>query len=315
MKIKTLSCRACGAPKVTPSRSAYLYCDYCGAYLEWDFYRAITAKDSKLPGPEYERLHERLSGKLEARREKGDKEGYRALQRKLFTAHVKACPAAYSPRIGDPAYRSALIEYMVELRSVSHAMTDATAALQWKERSSGEKSQPAHGDNTAEILEVIAQVASMTQVKSSFFWRFFDAYDAFTKQCVVKQAAAGLVETYPDEVEPAQLLTTSYSIFAEAWLPYLAPKDQELLLSRTGLASEYREVAPPSAVKRNCGACGARVTAVKGARCVVCEECGYKLEMARPDAECSNCAATLSIPSGKSHFICPYCQSEVRTLI
>ena len=98
----------------TPSDSAYLYCDYCGSYVDWDFYRAITAEASKAPGPRYEALLASLEKQLKKARKRGDKEEYRALQRRLHDSYVTDCPAACSPRINDPVYRAAYVEYMAE---------------------------------------------------------------------------------------------------------------------------------------------------------------------------------------------------------
>ncbi len=35
--VKQVSCPACGAPKRLPSKTAYLYCDHCGALVDYDF--------------------------------------------------------------------------------------------------------------------------------------------------------------------------------------------------------------------------------------------------------------------------------------
>src|SRR5437868_3347779 len=35
--VKRVNCSQCGAPKTLPSATAYLYCDYCGALMDYDF--------------------------------------------------------------------------------------------------------------------------------------------------------------------------------------------------------------------------------------------------------------------------------------
>jgi hypothetical protein len=35
--VKQVECSRCGAPKRLPSRTAYLYCDHCGALVDYDF--------------------------------------------------------------------------------------------------------------------------------------------------------------------------------------------------------------------------------------------------------------------------------------
>lgn len=56
MTIKQVSCSVCGAPKMKESLTAYIYCDFCGQYIDLDFRKAITTKGSKMPGPEYQQL-------------------------------------------------------------------------------------------------------------------------------------------------------------------------------------------------------------------------------------------------------------------
>ncbi len=51
--VKVGTCKACAAPRTTPSRSAYVHCDQCGQLTDWDFKAAMADKRSKAPGPAY----------------------------------------------------------------------------------------------------------------------------------------------------------------------------------------------------------------------------------------------------------------------
>ena len=49
MRIKKVACRSCNAPKLTQSKTAYIYCDFCGTFTDWDFYKAVESANSKMP--------------------------------------------------------------------------------------------------------------------------------------------------------------------------------------------------------------------------------------------------------------------------
>ena len=43
--VKRVNCRKCGAPKLLPSATAYLYCDFCGTLMDYDFRLANAKKE------------------------------------------------------------------------------------------------------------------------------------------------------------------------------------------------------------------------------------------------------------------------------
>jgi len=46
--VKQVSCPACDAPKRLPSKTAYLYCDHCGALVDYDFRLANSGTSAGL---------------------------------------------------------------------------------------------------------------------------------------------------------------------------------------------------------------------------------------------------------------------------
>ncbi len=110
LRIKSSKCHVCGAAKARPSPTAYVYCDHCGALIDFDFQVSINDKRSKLPGPEYTRLVNSLAKETEAALETKDKQKHLEIQRKLFSAYVDACPAACAPRVNEAAYREKYVE-------------------------------------------------------------------------------------------------------------------------------------------------------------------------------------------------------------
>jgi ribosomal protein S27E len=108
MRVRKVRCPECGAPKVTPSKCAYVYCDFCGRFMDWD---GEIAKQSGgvATGPRYRELTEALAPRLAASRAVKDKTALAACHRQLFDQFMTDCPTTDSPRIGDPAYREAML--------------------------------------------------------------------------------------------------------------------------------------------------------------------------------------------------------------
>src|SRR3569832_802258 len=54
--IKRVSCSQCGAPKSLPSTTAYIYCDYCGSLMDYDFRIANADTNAGLTNTVFHRL-------------------------------------------------------------------------------------------------------------------------------------------------------------------------------------------------------------------------------------------------------------------
>ena len=79
-----------------------------------------------------------------------------------------------------------------------------------------------------------------------------------------------------------------------------------------GLSAQYDEVQPLPTDHRQCGACGAVIKTLVGAKQVVCETCGYTLDVGSEALPCRKCGALLAFPVSASHLLCPYCQTDNR---
>jgi predicted RNA-binding Zn-ribbon protein involved in translation (DUF1610 family) len=76
------------------------------------------------------------------------------------------------------------------------------------------------------------------------------------------------------------------------------------------LAEVWTELAEPGLEARHCGGCGAGLRIVAGARVVVCEACGTRLDAATPEQPCSGCGARITFPEGAVRASCPACRTE-----
>ncbi len=297
-RIKKITCRSCGASKQTPPKTAYLYCDYCGALTDWDFVLACeSGAASAQPGPEYERLQARLAARKGEALANGDREAYKQIQLELFDAHMKACPASYSPRLGDPDYRAALLDYTAsaytaaafdpECQRLEQAMQMAVGALQWT-RGMGKP----------------------TRVEQTSFQRLIDAFKAHNDRFL--QVCEPLLASHPDEPTLELQSAIGASAFLQGWMPYLDKPQQDALMEQFGLSGQYVDVVEVETEERHCGGCGAVLQVVPGARRVICESCGRANDVSLAEIACTSCGTPLSLPVGKTHFSCPSCQADLR---
>ena len=122
----------------TRSKTAYVFCDYCGVLTDWDLETALTAPGAVIPF-EYERLSERLAPDVKAAKSAGDRARYYQLQYELFDTYTRLCPAAFSPRVQDPEYRdvrytaaTCVVQgFDAELPALEEALTATMNAIQW----------------------------------------------------------------------------------------------------------------------------------------------------------------------------------------
>lgn len=296
MYAKKIQCRACGGPKVTRSRTAFVYCDYCGTFTDFDFQIACKTQGSAMPGPAYEMLLAQMTPRLDAARKHGDRIAYLDCQVRLYGAHVEACPASYSPRVGDPAYREAIVSFYAGTCTISGF----------------DPGMRQHQDRVDAAVSALAWEGPMNALKArpSTFWRMCDAVLAQTEASLALLVRDGILDRHPDGVTPTLQAQISHSMFVQGWLPYLREADAERLLDRTGLRGEYGECPEPRTFARFCSSCGADLPIAPGARRVLCETCGL-YTAAFP---CPHCGGPFPPQETGTVLTCPYCTGEVRIM-
>jgi len=294
--LKQIRCRNCGAPKITRPKTAYVYCDYCAVYTDYDFQIAISQPESH-PGDQYEALLVSLHPRIEASKLANDRDRFVDCQRELFRCHMASCPTSYSPRIGDTSYQSSLLDYLATSQMVS-AFHE------------GAQQQETELGRAARVLRWQAG-----QIRSDTFWRMFDAYFAQTEIVIRECAILGAFDRHPDQITPQMAVPACLSVFVQGWLPHLAPLDADKLLNKTDLQGQYTHFPDPITTKRHCGNCGQHLQVVEGAHCVLCESCGSKILVDAAEMSCQQCGAHISRVSGATLHSCPYCDSESRLLM
>jgi LSD1 subclass zinc finger protein len=297
LQIKKTQCRSCGASKVQQPKSAFIYCDYCGSLMDWDFRISITTAGSAKPGPEYQRLEAHVAPMLAGALSQGDRNTYRGYLSQVIDQHMRSCPASYSPRLGDPTYRAAMLEFQV-CSILSTDFDPPTQAL---------KAQFEHAQRT---LQIYPRPGLPAGIEPQSFRRLHSAFLAHHERFM--QVAAPCIGRHPDGASFELISTIQKSIFAQTYLRNLDKPEQDWLIEDLGLQAEYLPYHEQPTTERHCGGCGSRLLVLAGARRVLCEPCGHLNDVQHPEIACIGCGAPVSIPSGNSRFRCPHCQADLR---
>ena len=294
--VKQVDCPRCGAPKRLPSKTAYLYCDHCGSLMDYDFRMANFGTNGALTNQVYLYLVTPVQPELDRARAAGDKDRYRQLLHGVYAEWIRQCPQAVSPRAtSDEDFRSRMVNYLVEctvvkdfdpgLAILDRQLIAITNTLQRR---------PA-GDGNWLVGDGIWNVAALFKKEMETVYQLLDQ--------------AGVLATDPDEAPPGVQLRMEYSTFCQNWLPKVPPADADRFLAYFGLKSEYVKVNVTDALTKKCGSCGDELKTLPGAKAVICESCGRKLDIAGGEVPCQTCGAPLSFPVGVSGIECPYCHS------
>jgi DNA-directed RNA polymerase subunit RPC12/RpoP len=293
--VKRCSCMVCGAPKKLPSVTAYVYCDYCAALIDYDLRRACEG-DTR-PGPAYAATVNATQAAARTAAAAGDRDTYRDLQRKVYEAYAANVPMAVSHRAkNDPGYRAAYVNYMAEF-ALARAFDPAAQTLgaEMKQR----------------VMDIrYAGVMMSPKVSADSFWPVVDTLHKEIENSRALYRSAGLAELDPDHAE--QLVgKMAWAGFCQGWLGMLPAEAAERLLDRADLKNEYVPIQPEDGQPRHCGGCGGEFSALPGATAVICDGCGRKMDLGSAEVPCSYCGATITLPAGADGVACPFCQSRV----
>jgi len=144
------------------------------------------------------------------------------------------------------------------------------------------------------------------------FWPYAELFKKqmeLTYELIFKE---GVNRLDPDDAPLDIALHMEYSTFCQAWLPHLSPEEGARLLALYGLDADYDEAKPLDTQQRTCGHCGAELTTLPDARKVICESCGFAIEVGGAAIACRKCGALLSFPEGVIQLACPFCQTDTR---
>lgn len=301
--VRHCTCAECGGDKKRPSPTAYMYCDYCSALVDYDFRKLVSgsaAPEKQVPDAGYAQWINQIGADKRAAKAAGDKAKFAELEQQFFDSWITKFPNGVSHRVGDPAYRKAYLDYCVansvatsfdpEMQSLDEEMKTATTAL-------------VYGGG--------ANMMSM-QINPDSFWPLLDVVLRQQQISLGLSAAAGVPELDPDRAPEVVRKRVGVSTMVQAWMPYLSPEAGEEMIERAGLQGEYTHVEPVvDGATRHCGKCGEEFTALPGAKVCICDKCGHKLDVGAAEWPCGTCGGLVTLPAGEASTTCPYCKGLV----
>ncbi|HEV7555900.1 MAG TPA: hypothetical protein VGO00_10615 [Kofleriaceae bacterium] len=278
------TCARCGNVRIRPWVTAYIYCDHCAELVDFDaaFTRTAAA------GPEYVALVAELAPVIQAALADHDVDGMRVAQRRLFDAWLDSCPLAVSIRVHRPDYRARFVDYLAEAETVAAFDADATRL---------------RGDMEVAMRQL---TLASDRVASKPFWTMVDAAFAHADRRDELARTHGIYDKHPDGASRELQQRVGWSMFAQAWVPFLDDGERETLLARCKLAPERTAVMAPWPITwMTCGTCTAHVMASRGATWMICDDCGDRIDVGSCSV-CPSCHTPLA--RGRDTGICPICK-------
>ena len=311
--VKRTKCAFCGAPKQLPSVREHLYCDYCGQLVDFDLRQAMANAAVNPDSAEYAQ-HANQIGPAAARAQKdGDRERYRQLQYRLFDLQASYTKWAVPPRAwNDESYRMKWVRFNAEQAAATafdpayQRLDDDMRRLALRLRYRGNMLKMARGAMGGGMSG-----DAFPKVDPESLWPLIDVLVAQSARTMEVVAATGVRELDPDCMPQEVLRRMTPSSIAQAYLRFLEPDEGLELINRLGISHEF---VKPEAVgdRRACGGCGATLTLLAGATCVVCDGCGRRVDLGAGELPCTGCGARMCLPEGAAQHGCPYCQAIVR---
>jgi DNA-directed RNA polymerase subunit RPC12/RpoP len=298
--VRQCTCENCGGQKKLPSPTAYMYCDYCAALVDYDFRKVVGAPAATAtPDMSYVQWVNQIGADKRAAVQAGDKARFEQLEREFFDRWITTSPQAVSHRCGDPAYRSKYIDYCVA-GSVATSFDPGMQAMD------------------AELKDAVTKMVyggaglGMMQINPDSFWPILDVVIRQQQAGAALVASSGARDLDPDRAPEAVRKRIGLSTMVQGWMPYLTAEAGEEMLNRTGLQGEYTHVEPVAdGATRHCGQCGQEFVALPGAKVAVCGSCGHRLDVGSAEWPCGNCGGLVTLPEGASSTTCPYCKGMV----
>lgn len=297
--IKRAHCNQCGAAKSLPSKTAYVYCDYCSALMDYDFRLANANTNAALTNTVYHRLISRVQAPLSAAKAHQDWDTVRQIYQNIYREWIQECPLAVSPRAEhDEVFLEQMVVYLTE-----SALT--------KDQDPDQEPLEAEMQRLSATLGRTPRLDGAWRV-SGPFWEYAQTFKKQMELVYERMEENGVLSLDPDNAPRGVPIQMEFSTFVQGWLPHLSSEDGQRLLRFYGLSGEYDEVSPLKTDKRQCGSCGSEMQVLPDARQVICDTCYHPIDVESRPLPCHNCAAPLSLPVGADGIACPYCDTEIR---
>lgn len=265
-RFRRARCPSCGGVKTQPSKTAYVYCDFCGELCDFDFEHL----DERPAGDDaWKTQQERATRQMKQAYARADRDAYQKAQARFWDAYIDAFPASVSPRVADPDYRRAWCAYQAEATTI------------WAFDDEGQRLDDAVGAAMSELQYV--QVKGKAKIVAGTFGGVLDAFEARRAHATRLYADSGVLARHPDGVSPLVSARIEAARFVQTWLPYLDEDTLKETIARLGVAADYDAAGNPGkGAAVPCHRCGVTLEIARGAHRVVCEHCGHRLDLVVP---------------------------------
>lgn len=314
--VKRQTCAFCGAPKQLPSVREFLYCDFCGQLLDYDLRVASTSAYANPISNEYVTLANDVGPASQRAVEAGDRERFLQLRTSLCDAQTRYTPWAVPPRAwNDESYRSQWIRFQAEsaaatmfdpeYKRLTDEVTSRALSIRWVGGNMFKMAQQAMGG---------AQSAdAFPQADPDTFWPMVDVLLAQHERAKQVISAAGLRELDPDQSPDSLNERMLRSMIVQGWMTRLPDEAAVELIDRLEISHQYLK-PEITADRKGCGGCGGTMHVAPGARQVVCDGCGRKLDLGSGELECTGCGGHIVVPEAQNTGQCSFCRAEVRRI-
>ncbi len=311
MLARKLKCPSCGSNKVAEVKSGYVFCDYCAEFMGFDFVK-LEDESKALFSMEYYMEHngwppatqEYLSvvTKMGDTIKSKDAKAYNELALKMMELQMTLMPGMFSPKVKVEGYRRKFLTYY-------------KAFLEDRIEDNFFEEQESFNLKIAPLMSKI----TMEMVDGAYIWKldehamaYFNAVYKFSEELSEKVIAYPSASLYPDQISDY-----SKDLFLKqsmaGYCKMLTEPDFLELTRKFGFENQYIEIPEVNTKEIKCSCCSSIVKVVEGAKLVVCETCGNKLEPNSSLIHCQNCGSSFN-PSDGTNSKCDYCGSRVQML-
>lgn len=311
MLVRKLKCPSCGSSKVTEVKTGYVFCDYCAEFIGFDFVKIEDESKSVFnmdyylehsawppETQEYLSVVQKLGAVIAAR----DETEYVEIALKQMELQAKLMPGTFSPKMKVEGFRKKFLAYYREF------LKDRIADHLFEEQE----------QFNASLAPLMADI-SMELVEGKYLWKLDEkAMAYFDKIFAYSQSLSEKTIRYPSaSLYPEPISDTSKDLFLKqtmsAYCNTLTEEDFTKLAKHYGFDNEYVEIPDVDISKVTCACCNSLLEVPTGAKFVICETCGNKIDPEKRLVSCQNCGSSFS-PTGGRESKCDYCGSRVQLM-
>ncbi|MBE2247568.1 MAG: hypothetical protein IAE67_09950 [Candidatus Competibacteraceae bacterium] len=302
MQVRKLKCSSCGANKVVANATSYMYCDYCGEFIGYDFERMSQEVMSKLSSESrdtdtYNSYMETVTRLGEATSQK-DVNAFEKAVIDLHHIEIDLFPERYSPKMKQQAYRNQYNEFYKRF---------------WAERLQNHffEEQDALQKEMASCMPDFVYTLHEGKITYAFndaMKKYFDIAKRYAKDSAQKTMASDSIMYYPERMKEG----VEDMMFKQTIAGFARMLDADSFkeaLSYLGLVNEYIEIPDVILKEEPCLGCGHPFLYPENAQKIVCEQCGVENKPAQHALSCMNCGCDFVPDMQKMETACPQCGS------